>query len=149
VKEWILYDTLTLYGQLGLVDRPVRPVLADPATPASPIEATGSDAEQANIDAYGASVDAFNAHDASRFGDSLADGLVWTEPTLPNDLGKADEIASAQDLWSGFSNITRKADVVWAAGDYVVASGTMTGKNDGTSKAFSANATGKTIDATF
>ena len=149
VTEWILYDTFTLHGQLELLMRPVRGILAEPASPATPFLAKGDQIENANLMRYQQAVDAFNAHDPAGVREQLAEDLVWSEPNLPEDLSKAEVVSQSEDLWRGFSNLKRTPTTAWAAGDYVAASGRMTGKNDGVSQTFGANATGRSIDATY
>jgi ketosteroid isomerase-like protein len=87
--------------------------------------------------------------DLAAFGAGLADGVVWSEAALPADLGKAEALDLTATLWNGFSDLRRTVETAWAAGDYVVATGRMTGTNDGPLANMQTANTGKTVDATF
>jgi ketosteroid isomerase-like protein len=136
--EWILYDTLTMLGQLGMLPVPTRDRLTAAASPVV-VEASGDAREAGNIAAYRTAVDAFNAHDLARVGDGFADPLVWRDERLPSDLGRADALADIAGTWKLFADLRRTPVTVWPAGDYVVAAGQMTGTSE----------SGKKIDATY
>lgn len=148
-SEWILYDTLTMLGQLGILPVPARDRLTGPAPEPEVVVADGAAREQRDVVAFRAAVDAFNAHDLTRFGAGLADEMVWTDARQATDLGRADALAATAELWRGFSDLERTPATVWAAGAYVVATGQMTGTNDGPVPSLGLDHTGKTISATY
>ena len=146
--EWILYDTITMLSQLGLVPIPARGRIEAPA-PAHVVLARNDAREQQNLTSYRAAAEAFDAHDLERVRAGFTDDLVWTEPSRGPDMSKAAAVGEAAELWRAFSDLRRTTKTAWAAGDYVVATGTMTGTNDGPLPAFGLDKTGKQVDVTY
>ena len=62
---------------------------------------------------------------------SFADGLVWSESGMPKDTNKAETAKQDEAMWKAFPDLKLATDSIWAAGDYVVQQGTMTGTNEG------------------
>ena len=132
IKEWSLYDGASFMGQLGMVPEGV-PFRAASEAPASPtvVVAKNDDLEKKNLEAYNKGVEAFNKHDLEAFKTLSADNLVWSEQAMDKDQDKATMLKGLGDLWKAFSDIKLAPASVWAAGEYVVAVGTMSGTNDG------------------
>lgn len=147
--EWILYDTVTMLSQLELLPVPTRTGIDEPGNVTQTVRATGDATEERNLASYRTAVEAYNAHDLDRVGDGFAERLVWTEASLPMDLDKRGALAKTSDLWRGFSNLRRTPTTVWAAGDYVVGVGEMTGTNDGAIPSLRLDRSGKKIVATY
>lgn len=88
--EWIVYDHLTMVGQVQIVPVPTRPVIGEGVAEKTVVLARGDEAETKNLAAYAAEVAAFNAHDLATFGAGLADDLVWSELALQADQAKSE-----------------------------------------------------------
>jgi predicted ester cyclase len=148
-REWIVYDHLTMLAQLELVPFAARARVPADQRGGEVVVASGAAPEAANLAAYRAADDAFNRHDAAGFAAGLADELTWFDASQPQDLGKADALAAAQTLWRGFSDLNRAVTSAWAAGDYVVATGTLRGTNDGPVSLFGIEASGKAVAVSY
>ncbi len=130
-KEAAYFDSGTIMGQLAPAkDHPSRPPQDKLAMPKEVVVAKDDAAEQANVAAVKAMIDAFDKHDAKAMGRVLADDAVWSEQENPKDWTKAEALADAQSGWKSFSDMKMTADSIWGAGDYVVVQATMTGTND-------------------
>ncbi len=127
--DWI--ETGTLAGQLGQSKAKVRPVMETGA--AEPVVAigTGSETESANTAAVELLFENLNKRDLAAFEGQIADGYVMHEIGLPADANKKQAIASTKELLKAFSDAKLTPGEVLAAGDYVVAIGTLEGTNDG------------------
>jgi predicted ester cyclase len=146
--EWIVYDHETLIGQLGLGPAPKRQLMMDGASD-KPVELSGHADEAANLAAYEQTIAVFNAHDEKAFSAALAPDLVWSERSYPKDFSQADAIAKTTELWSGFSDLKRTMDRDFAAGDYVVGIGKLTGTNDGAVPSLKLDKTGRKLAVSF
>lgn len=132
VKQWEFIDDRTVMSQLGLMPGPVRKPL-DAAPADKPVVlATGSDAEKANIETFKQMSEAFNKHDAAAVEAFLADDVVMSELYAPADrTGKKEVMKGWKETWKGMTDSKVQHSSIWAAGDYVVATGAFTGTNDG------------------
>lgn len=150
--ELIFLDHATLWGQLGLYPGPHR-AITQPATETASepqvIVAKNDAGERDNLRAYRDRLASFNARDAERFASSLATEVVWSDLTFPDDLDKAGAIAWARSQWQGFSDLKLDASTAWAAGDYVVALGSMAGSQDGDLASWGVAKTGKHVSLPF
>lgn len=147
--EWIVYDHRQLVGQLGLGPPVARPMVTEGSLDASVVLATGTDVEAQNLAIYQGFITAFNAHDEALLRDRLAVDLVWSELSLPNDLDTEDLVARTVEMWGGFSDLRRSPEVTWAAGDYVAATGKLTGTNDGTVPSLGLSETGNEVTVEY
>lgn len=132
IKQWEYTDERSLLGQLGQAPGPVRKAM-DAAPADKPVViATGSDAEKANVETFKKASEAFNKHDAAAFEALLADDIVLSEVYAPADrVGKKEVMKGWKENWKAFSDGKISHSSIWAAGDYVVATGTFSGTNDG------------------
>jgi ketosteroid isomerase-like protein len=88
--------------------------------------------EKGNLETINQLMTAFNDHDTDTMGEALDDKVVWSEQPLAKDwTGRAAVVKAHDELVKAISNITKSTDTAWAAGDYVVVQGTLTGTNDG------------------
>jgi predicted ester cyclase len=132
VHERMFADPHTLLGQLGLAPGPVRKVMEQGAAEKPVVIATGSDAEKANVETYKKYTEAFGKHDAAALEALLADNFVYSQQSAPADLsGKKEAMRGVKEVWKAMSDVRMDPTSAWAAGDYVVTSGTFSGTNDG------------------
>ncbi len=148
-SEQFYEDSSTLMGQLGVVKRPVRPAVDKGWDQTVTLVSKGDDAEKANIDLYNQSIDAFNKQDAKAMDALMADDAVWSEAAAPKDVGKKEAMAGTKDMWKAFPDGKLTVNKTIAAGDYVIATGTLTGTNKGAMPSMKMKATGKAIDLPF
>lgn len=143
--ELIFIDHAALWGQLGLFPGPHRATI-DAASPEPVVVLAANDAvELANLESFRSHVAHRNAHDAAAIAGDLADDVVWSDRALPTDLDKRSTVALFENLWRGFSDLRFTVRAPWAAGDYVVAVGTMEGANDGDAGMLGLPKTGRTV----
>jgi predicted ester cyclase len=140
------YDMATMMGQMKPDPKhPVRPVM-DKAPMAKEVVISKDDAnEKANIETAKKVAESFSKHDAKAFGDVLADDVKWSEQAQPKDSDKKDAVAHAQAFWKAFSDVKITPGTVWAAGDYVAATGQIDGTNDGDLPMMGLKKTGKKV----
>jgi predicted ester cyclase len=132
VHERMFADAHTMLGQLGLTPGPVRKVMEQGAAEKPVVIATGSDAEKINVETYKKYTDAFGKHDAAAMDALVADDFVFSDQTSPADLvGKKEAVRGMKEIWKAMSDVRMDPTSAWAAGDYVVTSGTFSGTNDG------------------
>jgi predicted ester cyclase len=115
-SEWIVYDHATLFGQLGLGAPPARPLTTTGASDRPVVVATGSATEAANLAAYQKAIAAWSAHDKTAFAAGLADGVVWSERSLSEDLDRSALLTRTTQMWSGFSDLKRTPNAPWPPG---------------------------------
>jgi ketosteroid isomerase-like protein len=142
------YDLVTVAGQVSpQKDHPARPVLDKLPMPKEVVVSLADAKETANIETVKHMFDTYNKHDAKGFADQLSDDTVWSDQTKPKDFNKKENLADLASIWKGFSDAKIEVTSVWAAGDYVVATGNATGTNDGTFQG--AKPTGKKVSVPF
>jgi steroid delta-isomerase-like uncharacterized protein len=131
-KEWVYQDLGEMLGQLGVAKGPVRPAADKPWHDNEIVIAKDDDTEKKNLGVAQQMMDAFNKRDMKALDAVLDDKIVWSEQGVAKDwTTKADAIKAHQGLIKAFSDLTFSSDNAWAAGDYVVVQGAMTGTNDG------------------
>lgn len=130
-KEQFFEDMGEMMGQLGLSKAPARPATDKPWHDNEIVVAKDDATEKRNLENTQKGLEAFNKHDTKSMNDAFADDLVWSEIGVPKDWNKKEAIANHEALFKGFSNLKITPAAMWAAGDYVVATGTFAGKNDG------------------
>jgi predicted ester cyclase len=52
-------------------------------------------------------------------------------------------------MWGGFSDLRRTPDRTWAAGEYVIGTGRLSGTNDGAVPSLGLDKTGRKLDVTY
>jgi len=148
-KEWWYQDTTTMVGQLGLVKQPVRPAMEKGWDQTVTLVSKGDDAEKANIDLFNQTTDAYNKQDAKAMDALMADDLVWSEAAGPKDVNKTEAMTGTKQMWKAFPDSKITIDQTHAAGDYVVATGTLTGTNKGDMPSMKLKKTGKSVTLPF
>nr|HEX4317252.1 nuclear transport factor 2 family protein [Kofleriaceae bacterium] len=140
------FDADTRVGQVDPAKRHhVRPV-TDKLAAAEQVAVAQHDAkERANLATFHQLVDAFDKHDHKAVAALLADDATWSESPMRKDDTKPEAVTHLERLWKGFSNLQLQVGDAWAAGDYVVATETLAGTNDGNLAAMHADKTGKQV----
>lgn len=133
-EEWEYSDNKTMLGQLGLLPKEQGATRAPLAAAAPPIVlVTKDDAkETSNLDLVHKGDDAFNAH---KSGDLVA---LWADDANESDQasdkdnkGKAAIEGNLKGLFSAFPDVKIQVPNAFAAGDYVIVEGKLTGTHKG------------------
>ncbi len=142
-------EEATMMAQLGLNPAPMRK--AEKATGAAPVVviARNDATEQTNLASARAIFDAFNKHDLKAMEAATPDNYKLIEIGQPKDLNKKEAMASMAEMLAGFSDLAVTTPTMWAAGDYVVVEGTLTGTNTGDLKSMGVKKTGKKVSVRF
>lgn len=149
-KEVVAYDGGTVAGQLGLMPVPHRKALDSGWAEKPVVIATGSDVEKSNLAAYTKEVEGFNKHDAAAALATAADDIVFSELSSPADsTGKKESIKGAEEMFKAFPDAKLDVKSAWAAGDYVVSTGTWSGTNTGDMPSMKLKKTGKAVSVHF
>ncbi len=149
-SEGLYADDTTMMVQLGLVKAPARPVMT--ATGAAPmvVVARNDDTERANVAAYRAIDDAWNRGDMKAFTALMADDYKGIDITAPADQNKKETLATLAGYRKAFPDVKLNISQVWGAGDYVAATGTLTGTNTGPAPMMGVKKpTGKAVSVKF
>lgn len=142
-------DSGTMLGQLGLSKAPHRAVLAKGAE-AKLVIAKNSPTEKFNLDVAKNALEAFNKHDVNALVDMMTADVVFSDLGAPKDVvGKPAVKKSFEGMFKAFSDLKIEAKTVWAAGDYIVMEGSMSGTNDGNMPSMKLKKTGKTLQVRF
>lgn len=149
-RERIVMDAGTMMGQLGLMPGPHRKAL-ETGWPEKPVViAINNDAEQANLAAVRQSAEAFNKHDVPALVANLTDDVVLSDlATAADRTGKKEVQRAFEDLFKGFPDLKLDVKNAWAAGDYVVSEGSLSGTNTGDLPATKLKKTGKAINVQY
>ncbi|HEX4455764.1 MAG TPA: nuclear transport factor 2 family protein [Kofleriaceae bacterium] len=143
-------DMATMLGQLKpKKDHAVRPVVAKLTMPEQVAIAKDDAHEKANLASFQQLSDAFNKHDLKAFSAVLADNVVWSEQAMSKDQSKKDLATSMPEMWKAFSDLKLTVGDAWAAGDYVAATETFEGTNDGDLPSMHLKKTGKKVSLPF
>ncbi|HEX5101818.1 MAG TPA: nuclear transport factor 2 family protein [Polyangiaceae bacterium] len=144
-------DGGTFMGQVGLAKGPHRKVLDKGWAEKPVVVATGSDVEKANLAAAPKALEAFNKHDLPALVAMMTDDVVFSEAASPLDrVGKKAIERSYKDMFKAFSDLKLEITRSWAAGDYLVWEGSMTGTNDGAMPSMAIyKPTGKKVSSRF
>jgi predicted ester cyclase len=135
-EEWAIEDPTTFMSQLGLTPKGGMPhrTLEDmkPLDGAPVVVVAADDAkEKGNLEIVGKWTAAFNAHKSADLMALMTDDAVETEWADAKDhKGKKEIEPGLKAFQAGFSDGKVTVDGSWAAGDYVVVSGTFDGTND-------------------
>ncbi|MFO7178908.1 MAG: ester cyclase [Pseudomonadota bacterium] len=140
-------DQRTVLVQLGVLQGTARKPVEPPAGERPVVVASNADTEKANVETFQKLTAAFNAHDAAAFEALLADDVVLSEASAAADrVGRKEVLKGQKEIWQGMSDSKIEHTSVWGAGDYVVATGTFTGTNDGPLPSWKVwNKTGKPV----
>jgi predicted ester cyclase len=150
VKEVMAYDGGTVAGQLGLAPIPHRKVIEAGWADKPVVIASGSEVEKSNLAAMLKEVDSFNKHDAAGALAAADEKVVFSDLSAPADrVGKKESQKGIEEMFKAFPDAKLDVKSSWAAGDYVVATGVMTGTNTADSPALHLKKTGKAVSLQF
>jgi len=149
VREAAYFDENTMGSQLGLSPAPGRKAEKPTGAPAEVVIAKNDDKERANIESVRKSFAALNAHDVKGLADTLAPNYKAMDIGQPKDLDKAASLKNLKEMLAGFPDVKITPITMWAAGDYVVVTGTFEGTNLGDVPSMGMKKTGKKVSAHF
>jgi predicted ester cyclase len=136
VEEWAYNDPMTLGSQLGVMPKeagPGRPAL-EKGLEGAPIVAVATDdaKEKANIDLFNKSQVAFQSKKAADYMAFYADDAFESDQAGTVDAkGKKDIQAGSEMFLKAFPDLKLETPNVFAAGDYVIVLGTLSGTHTG------------------
>lgn len=139
----------TMMAQLGLNPAPARAAEKPTGTTTKVVIAKNDAAEKANLDSVRTAMDNFNKHDLKAIEAGTPENYKLVEVAMAKDMDKKASLASTKDLFAGFPDATLTAQALWAAGDYVVIEGTLTGTNTGDLTSMGVKSTGKKVTLRF
>jgi predicted ester cyclase len=131
VKEEFYSDSGSLMAQIGLNPMPARPVATPAAAAPTVVIAAGTPAELGNIELLRAQMAAYNSHDAKGVSAFSAPDLVLHDMGMPADQTAKESLAGMQAFFSAFPDAKLAPESIWAAGNYVVATGRLEATNTG------------------
>jgi ketosteroid isomerase-like protein len=149
-RETVYFEEGTMMAQLGLSPNPARK--AEKATGAAPIivMAKNDATEAANVTAVRAMYDAFTKKDVKAMQASMADDYKLIEVAQAMDMDKKAADKSMSEFMKGFPDVTPTITNIWAAGDFVIVEGSISGTNTGPMPSMGMKkATGKKITVRF
>jgi len=149
VREASYVDENTILAQLGLSPAPARKAEKPSGAPAQVVFAKNDDKERGNIEAVRKSFAALNAHDVKGLLETLAPNYKSVDAAQPKDMDKNASAASLKEMFAGFPDVKITPVTMWAAGDYVVVTGTFEGTNLGNLPSMGLKKTGKKVSAHF
>jgi len=127
-SETTFLDQGTMLGQLGIVPAKVPDASAAKALAAKDTATTtGSDTEKKNLDSHHAAVEAFNKHDIAALEANRAPDVLWYEPNMAKEADQKEMEAGLEQLWKASPDMKIQVAGEFAAGDYVVHYGQMSG----------------------
>jgi steroid delta-isomerase-like uncharacterized protein len=145
--ERMFIDHGEMASQLGMSKMPGRPAMDKGAASPTVVIAKDDDTEKKNLETEKASIDAWNKHDVKAVAGFYADDAKLSESAEAKDQTKKEMLANLGDLYKAMSDVKLDATQSWAAGDYVVTTGTFTGTNDG--PMMKMKATGKKVSTAY
>jgi len=131
VHDAAYVDQGTMMSQLGLSPKPARPVAKPTGAAATVVMAKNDDAEKANLATAQSLFDTLNKHDLKGLAVFMGDDYKSMTVAEPKDQNKTEAMAGTKDMFTGFPDVKIMPVTTWAAGDYVVISGTFDGTNTG------------------
>jgi predicted ester cyclase len=147
-SELGIMDAGTLAAQLGLSKAPSRHVITESPIPVTTVKASNDAKEQENLKTEQAIFDAWNRHDEDGFESLIDANYVCHCFADPTEGDFTSQRASNQGIWHSFSD-AHLSTKLWAAGDYVVAQGALTGTNDGPIPSIAVQATGNHVEVPY
>ena len=125
-------DTVTVMGQLGLMDGEHRPAFSEVPEDTETILGEGDDIEQRNQDLAIRHMRAWNARDHEALGVLYAEDVVVHDQVYRSDHeGRAEVMEADKALFTAVSNLKVKSKEIWSAGSYVVHTQDWMGTHDG------------------
>jgi len=133
-EEWAYKDARTFLGQLGMLPKDAGPVRAPVEKSwGAPIIVVAADdaASKANIETVKKMIGALNAHKPADTAALVTDDVVESDQAEVKDRNKAEMLQGADEFVKAFPDGKLDVPAYFAAGNYVIAPGTLTGTNDG------------------
>lgn len=149
VREGTYVDEGTMMAQLGLSPAPARKAEKATGAPAQVVIAKDDDRERANVEVVRRSFAALNAHDAKGVSDTVAPNYKGMDIGVPKDIDRNGQMTSLKELFTAFPDVKITPVTMWAAGDYVVVTGTFEGTNLGNMPSMGVKKTGKKVSTHF
>ena len=149
VRDAAYVEEGTLMAQLGISPAPTRAAMSPTGAPAKVVIARNDATEAANVTAMQAMFVASNAHDLKAVEATMADGYKLIEIGRPDDMNAKESLANTKEMLVAFPDVKFTNLNVWAAGDYVVATGNFEGTNTGDIKSMGLKKTGKSVKSQF
>ena len=149
VREATYVDEGTMMAQLGLSPAPARPAEKPTGAAAKVVIAKDDDRERANIEVVRRSFAALNAHDVKGVVETMAPNYKAMDIGVPKDQDRNAAMTSLKELFTAFPDVKITPVTMWAAGDYVVVTGTFEGTNLGNIPSMGLKKTGKKVSAHF
>lgn len=149
VHDAAYVDEGTLMAQLGLSPAPARPVEKPTGNPPTVVIAKGDETEKANLATAQAMFDVLNKHDLKLMEGFMADDYKGSSVAEPTDVDKKGALAGTKEMFTGFPDVKITPATTWAAGDYVVVTGTFEGTNTGGMPTMKMKKTGNKVSSRF
>jgi hypothetical protein len=150
VRERLVMDAGTLLGQLGQSPQPHRKAMDTGWAEKPVVIAANNELEKANLAAVRQAVEALNKHDVTALMAGVADDVVFSDLAAAADrTGKKEVQKSYEELFKGFPDVKIELKNAWAAGDYVVSEGVLSGTNTGDMPSMKLKKTGKSLSVHF
>jgi predicted ester cyclase len=149
IREAAYLDESVIGSQLGLSPAPGPKPEKPTGAPAKVVTANSDATESANLTETRALFDAVNKHDLKALADMTPDNYKSYTASTPAGLGKKESMASTKELFSAFADVRITPTEMWAAGEYVVVTGTFEGTNTGDMPSMGLKKTGKKISSKF
>jgi predicted ester cyclase len=149
VREATYVDEGTMMAQLGLSPAPARKAQKATGAPAQVVIAKDDDRERANIEVVRRSFAALNAHDAKGVAETIAPNYKGMDIGMPKEMDRNASMASLKELFTAFPDVKITPVTMWAAGDYVVVTGTFEGTNLGNIPSMGVKKTRKKVSTHF
>ena len=147
-QSWRFIDMGTLLSQIGMSKVPHRGVTAAPTARPTVVNASDGQTEKGNLDIYQQMIGAFNHHDVKAATALLAKNVRDIDASADGDRDLGGETAFLSGLFRAFPDINWQPTDVWAAGDYVVSTGSLTGTNQAAAPPWLPTRTDKPIHVT-
>ncbi|MBW2525200.1 MAG: ester cyclase [Deltaproteobacteria bacterium] len=127
------YDQGTFAGQLGFHEMPVRPALEPGKTGELEVVIAKKDKkEKGNLALYKKLNKLSATKDVDKMMEHFADDALFAYMAGPKDAKGKEAIKQVWDMWFKSSSDMKSTTAwSWAAGDYVLAAGRVSGTNDG------------------
>jgi len=149
VSDAAYIDQGTMMAQLGVSQAPARKAEKATGAMATVVIAKNDDTERANLAAAQAEIADFNKHDIAAISATAAPDYKFIEIPRPADANLKEMTAGLKEMFAAFSDITITPSAVWAAGDYVVVTGALSGTNTGDMPSMKMKKTGKSVTTHF
>ena len=149
IREAAYIEEGTMMAQLGLNPTPARKAEKPSGATTMVVIAKNDATEKANLAAAQAMFDAFNLHDAKAMEAMTPADYKAIEIARPKDLGKKESMAGLKEMFNAFPDVRLTIATMWAAGDFVVITGTFDGTNTGDMPSMGMKKTGKKVSSRF